>query len=130
MKSNLPIINTVYEKVSFTFLNFWLFYTACGNFAERHSFRIVSSESPKFIKTFEQLMAHLTSFKPHLLLTTGDFNARSSSLWSGDVDNIEDTRLKSITSFYGLHQIINEPTHVLLSSSSCIDLIFTKHDNR
>ena len=32
-----------------------------------------------FIKTFEQLMTHLTSFKPHLLLITGDFNVRSSS---------------------------------------------------
>ena len=33
--------------------------------------------------------------------------------WSGNVDNIEGTRLESITSFQGLHQIINEPTHIL-----------------
>ena len=38
-----------------------------------------SDEYDHFIKTFEQLIAHLTSFKPHLLLITGDFNARSSS---------------------------------------------------
>ena len=88
-----------------------------------------SDEYDDFIKNFEQLLLHLASFKPHLLLMTGDFNARSSSWWSGDVDNIEGARLESITSFYGLHQIINEPTHILPSSSSCIDLIFTNQPN-
>ena len=28
-----------------------------------------------------------------------------------------------------LHQIINEPTHILPNSSSCIDLIFTSQPN-
>ena len=63
------------------------------------------------------------------MLITGDFIARSSSWWSCDVDNVERTRLESITSFYGLHQIINEPTHILSSSSSCIDLIFNRQWN-
>ena len=84
-----------------------------------------SNEYDHFIKTFEKLIAHLTSFEPHLLLITSDFNVRSSSWWSGDVDNIEGTRLESITSFYGFHHKINESTHILPSSSSCIDLIFT-----
>ena len=88
-----------------------------------------SNEYDHFIKTFEQFIVHLTSFKPHLLLITGDFNARSFSWWSGDVGNIEGTRLGSITSLYGLHQIINEPTSNLPSSSSCIDLIFTNQPN-
>ena len=38
-----------------------------------------SDEYDHFIKTFEQFIVHLTSSKPHLLLITGDFNARSSS---------------------------------------------------
>ena len=74
-------------------------------------------------------MVHLASFKPHLLLITGDFNARFSSWWSGDVDNIKGARLEPIISFYGLHQIINELTHKLSSPSSCIDLIFTNQPN-
>ena len=74
-------------------------------------------EYDHFIKKLEQLTVHLASFKPHLLLITGDFDAKSSSWWSGDVDNIEGARLESITSFYGLHQIINEPTHILPSST-------------
>ena len=52
---------------------------------------------------------------------TGDFNARSTSWWSGNVDNIESTHLESTTSFYRLHEIINELTHILASSPSCTD---------
>ena len=84
-----------------------------------------SEENEHFVKTFEQLIIHLTSFKPHLLLIKSDFNKRYSSWWSVDVDNIGGTRLESITSFHGLYQRINEPTHILSLSSSCTDLIFT-----
>ena len=74
---------------------------------------------------FEKLLTCLNSIKPHMLLVTGDFNVRSSSWWSDDIEKIEGTRLESITSYYGLYQITNESTHILSSSSSCIDLIFT-----
>ena len=63
-----------------------------------------SNKYDHFIKTFEQLSVHLNSFKPHLLLTTDDFNVRSSSWLSGNVDNIERTRVETITSSHGLHQ--------------------------
>ena len=88
-----------------------------------------SHEYDHFIKTFEQLIVHLNSFIPHLLLIVGDFNARSSRWWSGNVDNIGCTQLESMTSFHGLNQIINEPTCILPSLSSCIDLIFTNQPN-
>ena len=45
---------------------------------------------------------------------------RMHYLWS---DN------KQQTSQFGLHQIINEPTHILQNSASCIDLIFTSQPN-
>ena len=88
-----------------------------------------SDEYNHFIKNFEQLIVHLASFKSHLLLITDDFNVRSSSWWSGHVDIIEGARLESIASFCGLHQIINEPTQILPSSSSFTDLIFTNQLN-
>ena len=53
---------------------------------------------------------------------------RSCSWWSGDGDNIEGTQLELITSFNGLHQIINELTHIL-PSSSFIDLNFNNQLN-
>ena len=36
---------------------------------------------------------------------------------------------KTITKQYGLHQVIEEPTHILDNSSTCIDLIFTSQPN-
>ena len=39
------------------------------------------------------------------------------------------TRLESITSYYGLKKAAKEPTLILPSSLSCIDLIFTNHPN-
>ena len=64
-----------------------------------------------------------------MLLVKGDVNVRSSSWWSDYIDTIEGMRLESITSYYGFYQIINEPTHILPSSTSCIDLIFTNQSN-
>ena len=88
-----------------------------------------SNEYNTFLLNFEQPLTYLNSIKPHVLLVTGDFNVRSSSWWSDDIDTVEGTRFESITSYYGLHQIINEPTHILPSSASCIDLIFTNQPN-
>ena len=34
-------------------------------------------------------------------------------------------QIESLTSYYGLTQVINQPTHLLSNSLSCIDLIFT-----
>ena len=39
------------------------------------------------------------------------------------------SKLDILTCSHGLHQLINEPTHLLDSSSSCIDLIFTSKPN-
>ena len=41
----------------------------------------------------------------------------------------EGMAIKNISSQYGLYQVINEPTHILENSSSCIDLIFTSQPN-
>ena len=82
----------------------------------------------RFLLNFEQLLTYLNSIKPHVLLVTGDFNVRSSKWWSDDIDKIEGTRLESITSYHGLYQIINEPTHIL-PFASCIDLIHTNQPN-
>ena len=62
-------------------------------------------------------------------LVTGNFNVRFSRWWPNNIDTIEGTRLESIISYYGLYLIINEPTHILPSSSFSIDLIFTNQPN-
>ena len=37
--------------------------------------------------------------------------------------------MDALTTQIGLQQIVIEPIHILVESSSCIDLIFTSHQN-
>ena len=59
----------------------------------------------------------------------GDFNARSSFWWKNDKTTVEGARLEALTSSHGFHQLISEPTHLLPTSTSCTDLIFTDQSN-
>ena len=47
-----------------------------------------SNECNTFLLNFEQLLTYLNSIKPHVQLVTGDFNVRSSSWWSEDIDTV------------------------------------------
>ena len=47
----------------------------------------------------------------------------------GNKTAYEGSKIDGITSTFGLQQIINEPTHIIGDSSSCIDLIFTLQPN-
>ena len=78
-----------------------------------------------FLINFEKLLQEINTFKPDFSLILGDFNARSKSWWKNDINTIEGTKLDSVTTSYGLQQLITQPTHLLADSSSCIDLIFT-----
>ena len=87
-----------------------------------------SKEYNTFLVNFEQLLTYFNNLKTHVPLTD-DFNVKSSSWWSDNRNTIKGMQLESITSCYGLYQITNETTHILPSSASCIDLIFTKKPN-
>ena len=72
----------------------------------------------------------LLAQKNHFLFTAiGDFNAKSSNWYNKDKTSFEGNTIENLTSQFGLHHIINEPTHILPNSSSCIDLIFTSQPN-
>ena len=60
-------------------------------------------------------------------LTTviGDFNAEYNNWCRHDKTSVEGSNVESIISQFGLHQLINEPTHLSRNSSSYIDLLFT-----
>ena len=63
-----------------------------------------------------------------LMTTIWNFNAKSEKWYKQDKTSFEGKTFESITSIFGLHQLINEPTH-LLENSSCKDLIFTSQPN-
>ena len=66
---------------------------------------------------------------PYLLVVLGDFNAKLKQWYDKDSSTSEGISVQNITSQFGVHQVINEPTHILEKSSSCIELTFTPQLN-
>ena len=87
------------------------------------------SEFQHFLLSLENLLGNIRNQDPAFTILLGDFNARSKSWWVHDITNNEGIQIESISSLYGLSQLISEPTHILQNSSSCIDLIFTDQPN-
>ena len=83
-----------------------------------------------FADNFAMTLELLAQKNPFLLTAIGDFNAKSSNWYNKDKTSFEGNTIENLTSQFGLHQIINEPTHILPNSSSCIDLIFTSQPNQ
>ena len=82
-----------------------------------------------FLDHFELTLETLTQKNPFLLVALGDFNAKSSNWYNKDITSNEGRKIEAVTSQNGLHQEINEPTHILNNSSPCIDLIFNSQPN-
>ena len=82
-----------------------------------------------FLINFEQLIGDIIAKNPLFVLITGDINVRSSNWWKNDLSTSEGTQVDSLTTSYGPSQIASDPTHILLNSSSDIDLIFTNQPN-
>ena len=77
------------------------------------------------LQNLELYLVKATTCNPFLVVVLGDFNAKSCNWCINDKTNSEGAKIDTLTSQNGLHQIIKEPTHILDTSSSCIDLIFT-----
>ena len=71
----------------------------------------------------------MTDNNPFLVVTIGDFNAWSSRWCINGKSNYEGTKIDCLATEHDLKQVINEPTHLLENSSSCIDLKFTSQPN-
>ena len=84
-----------------------------------------NNEFNEFLTNFERLLNHVKQLKSSFLLILGDFNARSKSWCSHNITTYEGSNIDSLTTTHGLHQLISQPTHLLPTSSTCIDLIFT-----
>ena len=78
-----------------------------------------------FLSNLEKFESDLNNRRPALSIFTGDFNARSQSWWSNDINITEGSNLLALSSSNGFSQLINEPTHIQTNSTYFIDLIFT-----
>ena len=66
---------------------------------------------------------------PFMISVLGDFNTKCNIWCNNDTTINEVSMTDTVTSNYGLRQLIQEPTHILNSSSSCVSLIFTYQPN-
>ena len=64
-----------------------------------------------FLSNFEKLLQELSALNPDFSIILGGFNARSKSWWKSDINTIEGTKIDSVTTSYGLQQLIPQPTH-------------------
>ena len=64
-----------------------------------------------------------------MLIVLGDFNCKSNKWYWQDAPSVEGNDIDYLTCQYGLKQLINEPTHVLVNSATCIGLIFCSQPN-
>ena len=86
-------------------------------------------EFDEFLRGFEDATDYINQCNPYFTLITGDFNALCNRWWENDSNNTEGVSIDNLTSSYGLKQLIAEPNHILSTSSSCIDLLFTNQSN-
>ena len=63
--------------------------------------------------------------RPFLTMMLGDFNDKNKLWFDQDNTAYEESILHDLIVQYGLTQIIHEPTQILDSSVSFIDLVFT-----
>ena len=82
-----------------------------------------------FADNFELNLDKIANKNPYLLVVLGDFNVKSLNWYKHDKITYEGSKIDAITSQFGLRQLIKEPAHILIDSSSCIDLLFTSQPN-
>ena len=75
------------------------------------------------------LLSYINENHPTCSALIGDFNAKSSKWCNSDKSDRVGIELDSITTSAGYSQLINEPTHFVNKTSSCIDLIFSSDLN-
>ena len=80
-------------------------------------------------RSLENLLCNIRNEDPAFTILLGDFKGSCKSWWVDDITNNEGTQTESISSLYGISQLISESTHILQSSSSWVDLIFTDQLN-
>ena len=68
-------------------------------------------ESETFLKNFEMTLDKIQENNPFMTVALGDFNVKSNNWCKADVTSLEASKIDTITSSYGLNQLIWEPTH-------------------
>ena len=82
-----------------------------------------------FCNNFGLTLDAVSATNSFLIVSIGDFNAKSGNCYTGGTTTSEGSKSEAITSQSGLQQSINETTHIQGQSVSCIDLIVSSQPN-
>lgn len=75
-----------------------------------------------FINNLEKLIIDIYSQKASFLLMHGGFNAKLGNWLINNTTTPDGAQIDSVTSLYGMKNLISKQTDILQQSSSCIDL--------
>ena len=64
-------------------------------------------EFDEFLSNFEKLLNFSKQLHPSFTIILGDFNVRSKSWWPDDITSRQGIDIDSLTTVYGLQQIIS-----------------------
>ena len=70
-----------------------------------------------FADNFELTVDSIIDKNPFLIVSLGDFNAKTTNWYKSDINSYEGLKIDTITSQFGLQQIINERTDLTSNSS-------------
>ena len=82
-----------------------------------------------FCKDFSILLNNINDHIPSCSVIVDDFNAKCSKWYPLDKNNAAGETRQTYTTTAGYSQLIDQRTHCVNGSSSCIDLIFTSNTN-
>ena len=88
-----------------------------------------NGEFKSFLKNLELILDKIHEEITFMISVLGDCNAKPINWCKNDTTSHGGSMIDTAMSNYGLCQRIQQPTHILNSSSSCIDLIFTSQPN-
>ena len=81
------------------------------------------------MENLELNLGTLCQNNPFLIALIRDLNAKSKNWYCHGKSSHEGNTIENVTAQFGLQQVIKKPTHILNTSSSCINLIFTSQPN-
>ena len=86
-------------------------------------------ELENFNSNLHLLLSNINDNHPICSIRIGDFNAKSSKCCNSDKSIRASGELDNITKSAGYSQLINQPTHFVNKTSSCVNLIFSSDLN-
>ena len=64
-----------------------------------------------FADNFDLTLGTIINKNPFLIVALGGFNAKTTNWYKNDTNSHEGLKIDTITSQFGLQQLVNEPTH-------------------